>query len=63
VISHFGSLPFATTETHKSVAFLVALLITLILWVLLACKKRQDMIKLKEIRFKKYNEREKVKWR
>ncbi len=57
VINYFGSLSFATTNLPKYSAFIFAAVIIIVLWILLACKKRQDVLKLKEIRIKKYKER------
>lgn len=64
VINYFGSLPFATTNLPKYTAFIFLAVIIIVLWILLACKKRKSMLKLKEIREKKSKERsKKVKWR
>ncbi len=52
VINSFGSLEFAVLETPKYVALILILLILLCFGVLLACKKRIDVLKLKEIRRK-----------
>lgn len=63
-INYFGSLPFATTELPKYSVIIFVLMIIIILWILLACKNRRDMLKLKEIRLKKYKEGgKKLKWR
>ena len=62
VINYFGELPFAVSKTPQWLAFVMAGVIVLILWILIACKHKQDMVKLKEIYFKKYNERGKRKW-
>lgn len=56
VINYFGSLDFAVTQLPKWTAFLVTAIIILVLGILLACKKRNDMLKLKEIRAKKIKE-------
>lgn len=56
VINDFGSLPFATTNLPKMVVIVGVVLIITVLWILLACKKRKDMLKLKEIRLKKSKE-------
>lgn len=56
VINYFGSLPFATMQLPSWTAFLVLGIIILVLCILLACKKRNDMLKLKEIRAKKIKE-------
>ncbi len=64
VINYFGSLPFAITKTDKIVTAFTVVSIIAILWGLVACKNRKDMLKLKEIRLKKYKEGGgKVKWR
>lgn len=62
VINFFGELPFATTRTPEWLAFVMAGIIVIILWILIACKEARNVIKLKEIRLKKYNERGKLKW-
>jgi len=59
VINDFGSLPFATTSLPKWSAYILTSVIIIILWVLLACKKRKDMLKLEEIRKIKAKERSK----
>ena len=64
VINYFGSLPFAITILPKYTAFIFLAVIITVLWILLACKKRKSMLKLKEIRAKKSKERSKrIKWR
>ncbi len=63
VINYFGSLPFATTNLSKFAAVFAGILIIALLWILVACKNRKDMLKLEEIRLKKYNEGGgKIKW-
>lgn len=62
VINFFGSLPLATTNTPAWLAFAAVILIVAILWILIACKNRINMIKLREIRLKKRSERGKLKW-
>ncbi|MBR4099471.1 MAG: ComEC/Rec2 family competence protein [Clostridia bacterium] len=63
VINYFGSLSFATTQTDKKVTVYMIVVIIAILWTLVACKNYKDMLKLKEIRLKKYKEGGgKVKW-
>ncbi len=62
VINFFGELPFATTNTPKWLAFVMAGIIVIILCLLIACKERQNVVKLKEMRLKKYRERGKYKW-
>ena len=56
VINYFGALSFATTSLPEWTAFLLFAIIIGVLCVLLACKKRNDMLKLKEIRAKKIKE-------
>lgn len=56
VINYFGELPYAVTYTPQFTAFLAAGVIIIVFWVLLACKRRIDMLKLKEIRSKKIKE-------
>lgn len=64
VINYFGSLPFVITVLPKYTAFIFLAVIIIVLWILLACKKRKSMLKLKAIREKKSKERsKKVKWR
>ena len=62
VINFFGSLPFATTDTPRPLAFVTVIIIVAILWILIACKNKINVIKLNEIRLKKHNERGKLKW-
>lgn len=62
VINFFGSLPFATTNTPVWLSFVAVIFIVAILWILIACKNRINMIKLREVRLKKRNERGKLKW-
>ncbi len=63
VINYFGSLPFAITVLPQYTAFIFLAVIIIVLWILLACKKRKSMLKLKAIREKKSKERsKKVKW-
>lgn len=52
VINKMGSLPFSVVPTDKIWALVAVGIIILIFYVLLACKKRLDMIKLKEMREK-----------
>ncbi len=49
VINYFGSLEFSVTVLPESSWILAVMVIILIFWILLACKKRRYMIKLKEI--------------
>ncbi len=46
VIEHFGSLPFAAVRIPRSATVIAVLLILCILYLLLACKRRINMIKL-----------------
>jgi hypothetical protein len=62
VINYFGELPFATIKTPKWLAFVMVGVIVLILWLLIACKEKQNVLLLREMRFKKYVERGKFKW-
>ncbi len=63
VINYFGSLPFAVTRFPEYVAFIAAGVILILLLILLACKKRIDMLKLKEVCNKKIREGGKrIKW-
>lgn len=56
VITLFGSMPFATVNTGKASFVVSFFAIILILTVLFACKKRNDMLKLKLIE-ESFNER------
>lgn len=63
VINKMGSLPFSVIPTDKIWALVAVGIIILIFYVLLACKKRLYMIKLKEIREKiKRTGGGKLKW-
>lgn len=63
VINKMGSLPLSTIRTSKIWVFITVGIIILIFYVLLACKKRLDMIKLKKVREKIKNEGGgKIKW-
>ena len=59
VINDFGSLHFATTSLPKWSSYILVGVIFVILWVLVACKKRKDVLKLEEIRKMKSKERSK----
>lgn len=64
VINEMGSLPFAVVNTDKVWIYISTLIIILIFSVLLACKKRNDMLKLKRMREKIISEGGgKLKWR
>lgn len=56
VINYFGSLPFATTVLPKWTSFLAVSVIIAFFWILLACKRRKDMIKLEQIENKRIKE-------
>jgi uncharacterized membrane protein (DUF106 family) len=51
-ISFFGGLDFAVIPVPGYAAIVFIVLIILIFYALLACKKRIDMVKLKEMRKK-----------
>ena len=51
-INFFGSLPFSVLRVPQYLSFAVIAVIILMFYVMLACKKRIDMVKLKEIRKK-----------
>lgn len=57
VINYFGSLEFAISFLPKYSSFVLFAIQIIILWLLLACKKRKDVLKLNEIRQKKLKER------
>ena len=61
VINFMGGLPFATAEVPTYFWIFAVLLIFCVFWLLLACKKRNNMIKLKEINQKVIKERGSVK--
>lgn len=63
VINYFGNLSFAITRTPEYTLYIAIGVIIVILWSLLACKRRINMLKLKEIYDKKIKEGgRKVKW-
>ena len=63
VINDFGSLPFATTSFPKYMAIIAAVIIFTVLFLLVACKKRIYMVKLKEVNNKRIQEGGKrIKW-
>lgn len=63
VINYLGSTEFSVTYMPEWVAYLAALIIFLILWGLVACAKRDNMLKLKGIINKKIAEGGgKLKW-
>ena len=49
VINYMGSRPFATTRLPEWVVFVAVLVILVVFHVLITCKKRRDMLKLKEM--------------
>ncbi|MBQ4120317.1 MAG: ComEC/Rec2 family competence protein [Clostridia bacterium] len=53
VINFFGTLPFSTVDTPRFTIILPILLIIMAFWVLVACKLRGDMVKLKEMEIKR----------
>lgn len=64
VINFLGSMPFAAVRTPKIYAFFAVILIFAAMRILLACKNRINMLKLKELRTKIIKEGgRKVKWR
>lgn len=56
VINYFGSLSFSTVEMPKWTAIIFVVLILIILYVLLACKVRLNMLKLNEANLKRIKE-------
>lgn len=64
VINYFGGLPFAITKLPQYVSFLTVGLVIIVFWILLACKRRNNMIKLKEIERKRIKEGggKEIKW-
>lgn len=61
VINFMGSLPFATVNVPSYFTLFAVSLIFCVFWILLACKKRNNMIKLKEINRKVIKERGSIK--
>lgn len=57
VINYFGSLKYSVVQMPKWTVFLFIALIIVILWVLVACKVRADMLKSKETDDLKLKER------
>ncbi len=63
VINYFGTLEFSITVLPRWTAFLAVGIVIILLFGLLACKKRINMLKLEEIYNKKIKEGgKKVKW-
>ncbi len=56
VINNWGSRPYSVVIMPEWTVILFVILIIIILWALLACKVRSDMLKSKEIRLKKVKE-------
>jgi len=52
VIIYFGKLPFATLSMPEYTYYISVFVIFLIIWALLACKKRRNMLRLKEMQDK-----------
>ncbi|MBQ1988345.1 MAG: ComEC/Rec2 family competence protein [Clostridia bacterium] len=52
VITYFGNLPFATIGMPEYTYYISVFMIFLIIWILLACKKRRNMLRLKEMQDK-----------
>ena len=64
VINKLGSLKYAAVEVSENVAFIPLVLIIMIFWILIACKKHINMIKLKKKREKIVREGgARLKWR
>ena len=56
VINRFGSWKYSTVITPKWTAFLFIGVIIMVLWVLIACKVRLDVVKSNEINAKRIKE-------
>lgn len=64
IITELGGLPYATAKAPEFSVYLAVLLIFLMLIIMLACKSKRNMLKLKEIHYKKLKEGGgKLKWR
>ena len=64
VINYFGGMGFAVIYTPQFFAVLIIVLIIAVFYILLTCKNRIDMLKLKEMRKKIISEGGKrLKWR
>lgn len=61
VINFMGGLPFSAVGVPSYCTIFAVLLIFCVFWILLACKKRRNMIKLKEINQKVIKERGSIK--
>ena len=61
VINFMGSLPFSAVKVPSYFTVFAVSLIFCVFWILLACKKRNNMIKLKEINRKVIKERGSIK--
>ncbi len=53
VINYFGALSFSVVEVPRSSIIYIVILIIVVLLILVACKVRQDMVKLKEARIRR----------
>ena len=63
VILFFGELPFSTCRTPEYMIFAALGLIFAVFFIMLACKRRQDMLKLKAINGKISREGRAGRWR
>lgn len=64
VIDFLGSMPFSVIRLPEIYAFLAGILIFGVMWLLLACKNRINMLKLEEVKNKIIKEGgKKVRWR
>ena len=52
VILYFGKLPFATVNTPRYILYIAIFVIFLIIWGLLACKNKRNVLRLKEMQDK-----------
>lgn len=57
VINYFGNLSFSVWRLPYEFGFIAILFIIVTFWILLACKKRMDMLKLKKMNIKVIKER------
>ena len=64
IINSIEKVPFPTIDIPKEFIAITIILILAIFYAMLACKKRRNMLKLKEMRFKIQQEGgKKIKWR
>ena len=63
VILFFGELPFSTCRTPEYMIFAALGLIFAVFFIMLACKRRQDVLKLKAINGKISREGRAGRWR